>query len=258
MGHARLRASPSPRRPAPPPRGCARRASASPRTGSCARSRPTGAAGRRCRRPGRRRGRGQHVLLAGGQRAVALARAPRRPGRGRRRARPRRRGGWRPPVRSTGRVLEQEAGRAAAIARRRYPGRPNVVRMSERHAGSSRGERVGRREAVAARHLDVEQRDVRALAPRRVEHLVAALDLGHHLDVRLQLEQARERAAHHRLVLGDQHPDHAARPGTRSARPKPPSGRGPAITRRPPRRPLAQAAQPVPRRRRAAAPARRR
>ena len=43
---------------------------------------------------------------------------------------------------------------------------------------------------------------------RRVDDLVAAGDLGHDLDVGLELEQARERAADHPLVLGDQDPDH--------------------------------------------------
>ena len=41
--------------------------------------------------------------------------------------------------------------------------------------------------------------------------VVAALDLGDDLDVVLEREQARERAAHHRLVLGDQDADHGAR-----------------------------------------------
>ena len=42
-----------------------------------------------------------------------------------------------------------------------------------------------------------------------LEHEVAALDLGDDLDVVLEREQAGERAAHHRLVLGDQDADHA-------------------------------------------------
>ena len=57
---------------------------------------------------------------------------------------------------------------------------------------------------------------------------VAALDLGHDLDVVLQREQAREGAADHRLVLGDQHADHVGWSGTLSRRRNPPSGRAPA------------------------------
>ena len=59
-------------------------------------------------------------------------------------------------------------------------------------------------------------------------------DLGHDLDVGLELEQAGQRAPHHRLVLGDQDPDHrhGARErhglrdtGTDTASRKPPPGR---------------------------------
>ena len=63
------------------------------------------------------------------------------------------------------------------------------------------------------------------------EHLVAALDLGHDLDVALQGEQARERSAHHGLVLGDQDADHGVASGTLSRRRKPPSGRGAGLER---------------------------
>ena len=55
-----------------------------------------------------------------------------------------------------------------------------------------------------------------------VEHEVAALDLGHDLDVVLEREQARERAADHRLVLGDEDADHALASGTVSRSRKPP------------------------------------
>ncbi len=52
---------------------------------------------------------------------------------------------------------------------------------------------------------------------RRAEHLVAAGDLRDHLDVGLEAEQARQRAPHHALILGQQDADHGAGTGTRTA-----------------------------------------
>ena len=49
-------------------------------------------------------------------------------------------------------------------------------------------------------------------------YLVPAADLGHHLQVGLQGEQRGQRAAHQRLVIGEQQPDrggHGASPGVR-------------------------------------------
>src|SRR5262249_54741577 len=74
------------------------------------------------------------------------------------------------------------------------------------------------------------------------QHLVAAPDLRDHLDVELELEQRRERLAHHRLVLGDEDADHASGTSTRRRKP-PPSGSGPASTE-PPRR-LARSRRPA-------------
>ena len=65
----------------------------------------------------------------------------------------------------------------------------------------------GRGQAVAAGHLDVQQRHVRPGVKGRREHLVPARRLGDDLDVLFQREQGRERSAHHRLVLGEQHAD---------------------------------------------------
>jgi hypothetical protein len=60
------------------------------------------------------------------------------------------------------------------------------------------------------------------------EHVVAALDLGHDIDVLFEAEQAGERPAHHRLILGDEDADHVPGRGTVSLSRKPPSGRAPA------------------------------
>ena len=54
-------------------------------------------------------------------------------------------------------------------------------------------------------------------------HLVAAADLGDHLEVGLEVEQRGERAAHQRLVVGEQQPDrhqvaHVDDPRARSPR----------------------------------------
>ena len=56
-----------------------------------------------------------------------------------------------------------------------------------------------------------------------VEHEVAAIDLRNDFDVRFEREQARERAADHRLILCDEDPDHVER-GTVTRNVNPPSG----------------------------------
>ena len=66
-------------------------------------------------------------------------------------------------------------------------------------------------------------------------------DLGDHLEVGLQVEQRGQRAADQGLVVGEQQPDHAARPPAAGSRPR---ARGPISTRRAGRRgPLAQPGQ---------------
>jgi len=68
---------------------------------------------------------------------------------------------------------------------------------------------LGQFEPGQARHFDVRDQQIRAqplqFAPRRFAIGGGADDL----DVRLQVQQRRQRAAHHRLILGQQHPDHA-------------------------------------------------
>ena len=59
------------------------------------------------------------------------------------------------------------------------------------------------RDAVDAGHLDVEQGDVGCAGARRRHDLVPALDLGDHLEVRLQGQQGGHRTADQGLILGD-------------------------------------------------------
>ena len=89
--------------------------------------------------------------------------------------------------------------------------------------------------------------------PRRaggVDHLVAATDLGHDLEVGLEVEQRGQRATDERLVVGEQHPDHGRATSTRVPGAAGPTARVPPtpVTRsRMPRRPLPSApSQPEP------------
>ena len=74
-----------------------------------------------------------------------------------------------------------------------------------------------------------------------VDHLVAATDLRHDLEVGLEVEQRGQRATHERLVVGEQQPDHGRATSTRV-----PGAAGPTA-RVPPAAgdPLAHAAQAV-------------
>src|SRR5262249_8925836 len=89
-------------------------------------------------------------------------------------------------------------------------------------------------DAVDRGHLDVDERDVRAVLGGKRHRLVAVGGLGDHLDVVFRFEQGPDAAADQRLVVGEEDPDHdGARTGS-SARPwKPPSARGPACSRPP-------------------------
>ena len=95
----------------------------------------------------------------------------------------------------------------AFIARRRKPGRPNVVTISTRVSGKRVAHRRRRGDAVQPGHLDVEQGDVGPVLAHGRQHLVARPDLGDHLEVGLEAEQRRQRAPHQGLVVGEQQPD---------------------------------------------------
>ena len=114
------------------------------------------------------------------------------------------------------RVLDDEAGRAG------FHRAPQVARPPERGqddhaaAGHLLAQRGGRGQPVHAGHLDVEQGDVRLGRERGRDDLVAPPDLGHDLEVVLEVEQCRECRADERLVVGQQEPDHGSTTATRS------------------------------------------
>ena len=121
--------------------------------------------------------------------------------------------GSRPPARVAGASLSRKPV-APSVERPAQVARPAERREDQRRASRAPRVQASPPTVIPSRpgHLDVEQRDVRPSARRAAAtHLVAALDLGDDLDVALEREQARERAADHRLVLGDQDADHARR-----------------------------------------------
>ena len=61
-----------------------------------------------------------------------------------------------------------------------------------------------RGDAVEAGHLDVEQRDMRLPAPRRLHGLGAVRRLRDDLEIRLERQHGGEGAPDQRLILGDQ------------------------------------------------------
>jgi hypothetical protein len=67
-------------------------------------------------------------------------------------------------------------------------------------------EPAGGLDPVHARHSDVHQHDVGAVLGRRDDRLLAGFGLGDDLDVAGRLEHRLETRAHHRLVVGDDHP----------------------------------------------------
>src|SRR5262249_60379279 len=90
---------------------------------------------------------------------------------------------------------------------------------------------------IPAGQLDVHQGHPRLAPAGRLEHLVAPGHLGDDLEVGLELQEPADRSPEHRLVLRDQHPDHAgagssATPsaGTETWTRKPPSGLAPQST----------------------------
>ena len=152
---------------------------------------------------------------------------------------------------ATGASLTRKPAAPTSIARRRKPGRPKVVRMTARQLGHApwpaRGRpRCRRRPGISMSSSATSGRCSRAA----VDDGVPAADLGHDLEVVLQLEQGPQRPADQRLVLGDEHPDHRAATGPRpapaaaaAASRKPPPAAGPGV-------------QPPAERRRPARPAR--
>jgi hypothetical protein len=67
-------------------------------------------------------------------------------------------------------------------------------------------ESAGGFDAVHARHADVHQHDIGRMLGRRLDGFLAGAGLGDDLDVAGGLQHGLEAGAHHRLVVGDDHP----------------------------------------------------
>ena len=65
---------------------------------------------------------------------------------------------------------------------------------------------------VHAWHADAHQHDIRVEACGEFERLLAVDGFAHDFDVGLAVQDDAEAAAHERLVVGDQHADHADPP----------------------------------------------
>ena len=104
---------------------------------------------------------------------------------------------------SAGASLTRNRLTPACMARVRYPGRPNVVRMRTLHPGKERRSRS----AASSPSMPGISMSRRATSGRggggRGFDVVAAVDLRHDLHVRLEGQQRGEGAAHHVLVLGE-------------------------------------------------------
>ena len=118
-----------------------------------------------------------------------------------------------------GGVLDDEAG-GARLERPAQVAGPAERRHHEgAHAGQGAAHGRRCRDAVDARHLDVEQAHVGAGGPGRVDDLVAPAHLRDHLEIGLEREQRRERPTHEGLVVGEQHLDRLAHSVTSSTVP---------------------------------------
>ncbi len=120
---------------------------------------------------------------------------------------------------SAGASLTTKPLAPASMARRRYPGRPNVVRMSGTAGRHLLAEDGRRGQAVDPWHLDVEQGDVGARPPGRGDHLVAAPDGCHHGEVLFEVEKGGQGLADQLLVVRQEEADgQTVRPLRREAR----------------------------------------
>ena len=141
--------------------------------------------------------------------------------------------GSRRRARVAGASLSRNPVAPASIARRRYPGRPNVVRITTRQAGSGGPELRGRGQPVEPGHLDVEQRDVGPGLQRPRHDLVAATDLGDDLEVGSSASRAASAPrtiawSSARRIRVTRRVPRRARSARETRSRKPPSGRGPA------------------------------
>ena len=102
------------------------------------------------------------------------------------------------------RVLEHEP-RRAGLHRAAQVARPPERREDHDPAAGQRGRSWAAAASPSSPGISMSRSATSGRSPqRRRDDLVAAADLGHDLEVALQLEQGGERAADHRLVLGEQ------------------------------------------------------
>ena len=110
---------------------------------------------------------------------------------------------------SAGASLTTNPNAPDSIARRRKPGRPNVVTISTRVCGASVAQHRRGSQAVQSGHLHVEQDDVGTKLAHPLQHLVTTTDFAHHLEVFLERQQSGQRTAYEVLVVSEQDPDHS-------------------------------------------------
>lgn len=117
-----------------------------------------------------------------------------------------------------------EARSLAGASLRRSPLAPFSSTLQEsgpserrEHDDTARGdllpESSRRLQAVQARHLDVEERDVRLRVQGSRYDFVSARDVGDYFDVLFEGEEGGERAPNHALILCEQDPDHLSDSG---------------------------------------------
>src|SRR5262249_10136362 len=133
-------------------------------------------------------------------------------------------------------VFQQESARARPQRAEDVLVEAEVGEDHDAHAVQAlvRADLPGGPEAVKTRHLNVHERDVRAVLGGQRDRVLPVDGLGDHLDVVFRLEQRPDAATDQRLVVGQQDPDQdGARAGSSARTWKPPSPCGPAWNRPP-------------------------
>ena len=84
-------------------------------------------------------------------------------------------------------------------------------------SGSQREQLRGRLQTGAARHRDVQHRQVDLQLARELDRLQPVAGLGDDLEIRLGIEHQTQASAHHHVIVGEQHPGGGhGRPASRS------------------------------------------
>ena len=109
-------------------------------------------------------------------------------------------------------VLQQEAARACPEGAEDVLVESEIRQDDDSHAVQSliRDDLPGGLDAVDRGHLDVHQRDIRAVLRGERHRLLPVGCLGDHLNVVFGLKQGPDAAADQRLVVGEEDSDHEA------------------------------------------------